>query len=664
MSLLAGLLLFQPVPDPIIVTGRGLPQAEIGEHHVQIDRARLSASPSGRMEDIVRSVAGLTSFRRSDARSTHPTAQGLTARGLGGNAASRFAVEVDGVPQSDPFGGWINFTALDPNLADEVRITRGGQGGVRFGPGAVAGTLTIDTLADTITRGGIAYGSRDSLSLWGSSGADLGDARLLAGAAFDRGDGFIPVTEAGRGAADHAAPYRQASGRMRLLVPVGGAELQASLSAFDDRRTRGVDFTTNHGKGLDAALRVVGRDWSLVGYAQQRRFDSQFASVGAGRATVTPSLDQYHVPASGWGLKGQWQPQLGAAKLALGTDLRAARGTTHERYSYSAGAFRRERSAGAESLTAGLFADADARLGAVELGGGVRVDRWSIRDATLQEQVIGGAALTNAAYPDRHGLQWSGRAALSAKPGDPLTLRAAAYRSWRLPTINELVRPFRVGPDATAANAALNPERLLGVEAGFDWTPSRQTRFSLTAYANRLKDAVTNVTLGHGPGLFPGVGFVSAAGLYRQRLNVDAIDARGVEADGEWRRGSWSLGGSVALTHARLRATGLAAALDGKRPAQMPAVQGNVRIGWDEKGRLATLTLRYVGQQDEAEGDAKPLPHAFTADAVLRWPIMRHLSLDLRGENLLNRQIITSILADDTRERATPRTLWIGLRFN
>ena len=660
---MVGLLMLQAVADPIIVTGRGLPPADEGEHVVHIGRDRLIAVQSGRMDDMVRSVAGLTSFRRSDARSTHPTAQGLTARGLGGNAASRFAVEVDGVPQSDPFGGWINFTAMDPRLADDVRISRGAAGAVRFGPGTVAGTLSIDSVGTTAPNAGIAYGSRDSVELWGSGGANLGGARLLAGASFNKGDGFIPIVAADRGPVDRPAPFRQSSGRLRLLAPIGGTELQASLSAFDDRRDRGVDFTDNHGKGVDASVRLVGHDWSLVGYAQQRRFQSGFASVGAGRGTVTPALDQYHVPAHGWGAKGQWQPHLGTAQLAFGADLRATGGATNERYSYSAGSFRRDRQAGADSLTGGAFVDSEWKLGTINFGAGLRLDRWSIRNATLHEQVIGGAVLTNAAYLDRHGTQWSGRASAWGNVADRLTLRAAAYRSWRLPTINELVRPFRVGPDATAANPALDPERLVGAEVGLDWRP-RDATLSITAYTNRLRDSVTNVTLGHGPGVFPGVGFVASNGLYRQRLNVDAIHARGIEADGEWHRGAWVLGGSLALTHARLRDDGLAVALDGKRPAQTPAVQANIRTGWAKDGRLAALTLRYIGKQDEAEGDPEPLPHAFTADAVLRWPVNRHLSVDLRGENLLNRKIITSILADGTREQATPRTLWIGLQFH
>ena len=50
-----------------------------------------------------------------------------------------------------------------------------------------------------------------------------------------------------------------------------------------------------------------------------------------------------------------------------------------------------------------------------------------------------------------------------------LRLRAAAYSGLRLPTLNELYRPFVVFPVTTQANAALRNERLEGFEAGIDW---------------------------------------------------------------------------------------------------------------------------------------------------------------------------------------------------
>ena len=108
----------------------------------------------------------------------------------------------------------------------------------------------------------------------------------------------------------------------------------------------------------------------------------------------------------------------------------------------------------------------------------------------------------------------------------------------------------------------------------------------------------------------------------------------------------------------------LPVSLDGERPAQVPSVQAALRGGWEDRGRLASLAVRYIGEQDESEGDPEPLPDAWVVDAVGRWPIKGRLSLDLRAENLFDAKLITSILADGTRERGTPRTLWIGLRLD
>jgi vitamin B12 transporter len=659
------LLLLAAAPEEaIVITGRGLPDEPPGQHRIVKQRDDLDRSASGRMEDVIRSVAGLTSFRRSDARSSHPTAQGLTARGLGGNAASRFAVEVDGVPQADPFGGWINFVALDPALTDRLVVTRGGQGAVRFGPGAVAGTLAIDSIAATAPRAGLAYGSRDNLSVFATGSVDIGPARLVGGVSHQRGDGFAPIVAADRGAVDRTAPFAQTAARLRLLAPLNSAELQASFNVFDDRRDRGVDFTDNRGRGLDASLRLVGRDWSLTGYWQDRRFASDFASVGAGRNSVSQSLDQHRVPASGWGARALWTPRVGSVVLGLGADLRATDGETNERFAFSGGVPTRQRRAAAETLTAGLFADAAMTSGRLTLGAGARVDRWTIGDSFLSERALAGPVLTDARYGDRGGWEPSLTAGIDWRATDALRLRAAAYRGWRLPTINELVRPFRVGPDATAANAALDPERLVGLEAGADWQQSPSLRLSITAYANRLNGAIANVTLASGPGTFPGVGFVSAAGVYRQRLNLDAIRAYGVELDGGWSRGPWALDASFAWTKARIEASGLAAGLNGQRPAQVPALQASLSGAWREGRRLMALGWRYIGAQDENEGDAQPLPAAWTLDAVARWPLTRRLSLDLRAENLFDRRVLASVLPDGTRERATARTLWIGLRLD
>ena len=133
--------------EAIVVTGRGLDATPsvIAYSTVTIDRDQLRSTASGRIEDALSNIAGFQQFRRSDSRSSNPTAQGVTLRALSGNASSRALVLLDGVPMVDPFFGHVPLSALSPNQLDMIRVTRGGGSGP-FGAGALAGTIELESL--------------------------------------------------------------------------------------------------------------------------------------------------------------------------------------------------------------------------------------------------------------------------------------------------------------------------------------------------------------------------------------------------------------------------------------------------------------------------------------------------------------------------------------
>jgi outer membrane receptor protein involved in Fe transport len=231
-----------------------------------------------------------------------------------------------------------------------------------------------------------------------------------------------------------------------------------------------------------------------------------------------------------------------------------------------------------------------------------------------------------------------------------------------MPTLNELFRPFRAGVDATAANPALDPERLRGVEAGVEYAAG-PVQLSVTGFINRLTDAIANVTLGAGPGVFPQVGFVAAGGAFRQRQNVEAVKVRGLEGSAQWTRGPWALRAGASLTHARMQASGSAGMLDGLRPAQTPRFAGTLSASWERDGKGFALVLRRVGAQYEDDLNTRVLKGATTLDAFASWPLSRRFQLVARGENLTDALVMAGIGGDGSIERATPRTLWIGLRL-
>ncbi|GAA4024417.1 TonB-dependent receptor [Sphingomonas swuensis] len=632
----------QPSPPPIVITARALPPlaGEAVQDVVVLGRPALERAPSQALEDIVRAVPGVQLFRRSGARSANPTTQGISARGLGGNAASRMVVLLDGVPQGDPFGGWLVWPSLDAAGLAEVRVTRGG-GNVTVGPGALAGAIELDSDRTPGLRAALDGG------LHGAGEARLaavhGGTSLAAWGGTDAG--FIPVVAEDRGVADRRSPF--AYGGTRLGLRAGAFSAAAAL--FADRRERGLPGTANASRGADLSLRWRRANrGSVTLFHQERRFESAFASASADRSSVSPTLSQF-VPAKATGWNAEWQP---LATLRLGTDGRVARGASEEEASFVAGRPTRDRVAEGRQATAGLYGDLTLPVGSVTLSGALRVDRWWLRGLSLEERNRStGALLLSEQAPDREGTVPSGRVGARLPLGRALTLRGAAYLGWRLPTLNELVRPFRVGRDAVAANAALKPERLRGIEAGAEWKRGPWSA-SATLFANRLRNPIINVTRGTGPGTFPGVGFV--AGTYRRRENVAALDTKGVEAALGWSRGDWRASGTLSMVSAHVRDSG---PLDGLRPAQVPRLTATAEIGWRELG----LQLRHVGAQNEDDLGTLRLPAATTLDASASWPLRDGLALRVRGENLTNARVLAARSADGIDERATPRRLWLGL---
>ena len=640
----------------IVVSGSGalpLTSADAVQSTTLIEDLRPGIG--ARIENRMRDEAGIVQFRRSDGRSANPTSQGVTLRGLGGNASSRALVMLDGIPQADPFGGWVAWTAFDAINLRGATITRGGGSGAD-GPGALAGTIGLNS---DLTYGGtasLAYGSRDSWDASASVGGGLGGGEVAVDGRYGRGDGFIPIAKGQRGSVDRAAPFEQGGLGVRMRFDTGeSGRIEASVRGFSDRRDRGTDFTTSQVDGIDASLRFV-RDphrtnqlFALV-YVQLRDFESGFASVAANRNSVAPALFQ-RVPATGLGARIEFRPVIGRANpLRVGADWRRTTGRTEEDFFFAGAVPGRHRTAGGDSDTIGAFAEWTSGYrdhGLVWTLSG-RVDRWWLGEGYRLERNIAGPVITDLRFAARQGWEGSGRAGVQWTK-NALSLRAAAYRSWRLPTLNELYRPFRVGAEVTTANEMLKPERLWGGEVGVDWGRD-VTKLSVTLFVNHLTGAIANVTLA--PNL-------------NQRQNLDAIDTKGIEISAEQKIDFLTLRATYALTDATVDASRAAAALDGRRPAQIAKHGGSVSLRSNTRGPVQGFaTLRYVGKQNEDDLGLLVLGDALTLDAGLSWRLAQAISIEARGENLFDELVPAAISSAGIVERAMPRTLWIGARLS
>lgn len=637
--------------DDIVVLGSGLdlPPGTPAYGTTEINRDRLTNDASGRVEDVLADVAGFQQFRRSDSRSANPSAQGATLRGLGGNASSRTLVLLDGVPIADPFFGYLPFNALVPDRLAGVRVTRGGGSGP-FGAGAVAGTIELVSAGRRdlpLFDAEALYGSRDAQSFSASLTPDLGGGFATVSGKFERGDGFQTTPDSQRVSATVPARYRDWSASARAVAPIdANTELQFHGLLFGDNRTlrfRGADSSS---EGEDASVRLVHRgSWQVdaLAYVQARNFTNKVISATSFKLT----LNQRNTPATGIGGKIEVRPPVGPDNvLRIGGDFRLADGELFEDAYAASGAVTARRNAGGNSSVAGLFVEDDWTLGKLVVTGGARIDRWTLTDGFFHERNGAGVSTSNLAFPDRSGTEFTGRGGLLYRPIKAVALRAAAYTGFRLPTLNELYRPFTIFPVTTQANANLKPERLRGVEAGVDVTPGAGLTLSGTVFYNKLADAIANVTIGTN---------------LRRRQNVEAIAATGVEASVVWRRGAMMVSASYAYSDSKVHAPG--SKLDGLVPAQSPRHAASGTIAWAPKaGPMLSATLRYVGDQYEDDLQTGKLPAATTVDLFGKMPIARGFSAVVRAENVLDATVLTRNQAGSI-DLGTPRTLWIGVRF-
>lgn len=641
-------------PIEIVVTGEGLPQTPATPAYatITLDRETIITAPSGRIEDVLGSVAGFQQFRRSDSRSSNPSAQGVTLRALGGNATSRALVLLDGVPMADPFFGYIPLSALAPERIGRIRVTRGGGSGP-FGAGALAGTIELDSagLADLAPVSASAIvNDRGETETSAGIAAPLGAGYVVADARWDRGRGFFTTPEDQRVPATARAAFDSWSASLRGVAPITDTvELQARGLVFRDDRVLRFDGADTSSEGQDASLRLVGRgDWQFdaLAYIQARNF----SNVVISSTRFVRVLDQRNTPSTGIGGKFELRPPMGEDHvLRLGVDYRRSSGELQEEaYSAFTGALTEARRAGGVNSDLGIFVEDDWSLGRLVLTGGLRADRTVIADGFFRAVDADGALVEETVAPDRSDwvVTYRGGAAFAAS--ETVRLRAAAYSGLRLPTLNELYRPFVVFPVVTQANAALDNEELRGFEASIDIAPAPGIELSLTAFDNRVENAIANVSL---------------TPTLRQRRNLPAIEAQGLEAGLSARRGALRFEGTLGWTDATVVGRDASASLDANRPSQTPEFTAGATLAWEPApGWLLSATARHVGPQFESDVETDVLPAATTLGAYAQIPLGSGLSIVLRGENLTDETIVTRN-AGGSVDLGVPRTVWGGIRF-
>ncbi len=661
------------VLEPYVVTATRAPAAVSGiPFSVRVvDSSELATAPALTLDGALRSVPGFSLFRRSDSLYAHPTAQGVSMRGLGPSGASRTLVLLDGVPVNDPFGGWIAWNKLPRGSLERVELMRGG-GGTAWGNAALGGVIHLISkipVPGTATAQ-VAAGSFSLISGEGTFAKETPAGVIeISGRAF-RTDGFETIASESRGPVDIPAGQRHRWLSARLRAKAGEhTEVVVTGRAFSEHRGNGTPLQNNRSREAFGSvvlnhLPADGVRWTAVVFGQDQEFASTFSSVSANRGSETPASDQFSVPATAWGFA--WTAFLGSnegSSTTAGLDFRSVTGESHEDSGFSNGSFTRRRIAGGIQKIGGLFVVHSRDFSeSVRVTGGLRADRSSDTGGFRRESVIVTGEVTRLdEHPRLDGWEFSPNAGIVWPIAPDARIRVAAQRSFRRPTLNELHRPFRVGAFITESNPSLKTETVSTLEAGIDWVRGPFT-VSATVFRHDLRDAVANITLVHGPGNFPGFGFIPAGGAGRRRLNIDQVVAEGVEFSATIAIGEHAkLTADYLYSDARVRRGNPDSSLNGKRIPQVPLHGAVFAVQWNgPAGFVINPRLRVFSRQFEDDENMLTLARAAVADISVSLPVSRGSELFLLIENVANARVETGLTSAGVVSVGTPRMAVAG----
>ena len=630
---LSVILLRRGITESVVVSAEAPVRLASPASATVLDHEAIAAAPALALDDRLRSLPGFSLFRRSSGRVANPTTQGVTLRGLAASGASRATVVSDGVPLTDPFGGWVQWGRLPTAAVERVTVTRGGASDL-YGADAVGGAIVVDTAragARLQLDGGTQGTARASMF----GGRTRGRNGVRGGAEWFTTDGFVVVAPDARGPVDTPASSRHVS----LL---GGAafgmprRVEADLQAgyFDEDRDNGTPFQENativrHGagrvSGAFGGTFIVGR---VFGASQD--YSQTFSAIAADRESEQPTRAQ-RVEASTAGFAADVVlPWRGSATL-VGVAFQEVRAALEDRSLVAPGA-------------AADTTEATQRTAAViaQLSMPPR-PTWSLSAGVRVEGVTSG----REREPRTSVVNVAPRAAIVVQVTPSVSLRGALQSGYRFPTINELYRDFRVGNVITRANPALDGEEAFGFEGSL-FARQSQVTARISGFWNRVQDAIVNATIAD-----------DGAVIVRERRNAATIRARGVEAEADAHLGRFV---SVTAGVAFIDSTFVEGAdLEGLDVPQVPGVHASAGLTVTLPRGQAAVEWRGLGRQFDDDRNRFELERTWSVDARAAWRVRRGVEVFAAIENAFD--VEQDVGRTPVRTIGLPRTTRAGLRL-
>lgn len=654
-----------------------------------LDESEIENSPAVVADDVLRQIPTFSLFRRTSSLSSHPTAQGVSLRGIGPSGVSRTLVLVDGVPFNDPFGGWVYWTRVPLEGVDRIEVVDGASSSL-YGNFAMGGVINI--VGTRAARRALdmraQYGNRNSpkvdffgSDVWGKVGV------AVEGSFFDT-DGFPTVIESERRPSDvnpgpgvdtRAAVNFQNVNVKLDYTPRSGFNAFLRAGRFSEERDNGkastIDGTpeanSTHWTSVAGGVRLLLPDTSDLQarvFTDFETFRSNFLAVpGLPQVTIPRSLGRMtlnqRVPSKSVGGMAQWARPIGTEHyFTAGTDFRWVDGDSEEDaldQTRGQTVTLRRISGGTQRSLAAYVQDVFTPTSKTVLTVSARVDSWRNYDAhNLETNLPAGTpgAGDRPTIPDTKDTVASPRLAALYHLTDRATVWGDLSWGFRAPTLNELYRQFRVGAVLTLANDQLGPERLTGGEVGLRIEPIDNLTLRTTWYDNRVKNPVSNVS-------------TNAAATILQRQNLGRTRITGLQNDVEYRISTaWRFAAGYLYNNARVKEYDASPELVDKFLPQVPRHRASVQVAYTNPSLFnAAFGIQYLGRQFDDDKNERVVPGESEAglpgytivDFTASRSIMHNLDVFFGVQNVFDEEYIVGTLPTTI---GSPRLAHVGVR--
>ena len=550
-----------PALEVITVTaGRGTDLEDMPLSTTVLDRNAVQNMPEATVDQVINKIPGIY-INSIPSTSLHPTGSTFNIRGFGTSTNVNTLVMLDGIPLNDPFFRTINWAQVPKNSINSIEVIRGGGATSLWGNLAMGGIVNLVSRPPQDDKLSVYadYGSYNTVNT-GISGQLFKTDKMSMGLSFDysRSDGFNTTP----------ADYRNPNMSATASQVYNG--LLSTYITPDADSTYYLKFRFNQTQETGLTWNIAGNQWNsylLSGGGSTRFADdssinfnawaswNQMQTTNAGQTPsfniLTPNIGSAYVSQSeldsyqSYGGSVFYQKDVGQFKaVKFGADARLITSNDNIGQYGSTGAITANLINNGQNTFQGLFVSGTYKFEQIPLdvSFGLREDFYQISNASLSGNVFsttGAASPINSSLANNSYNSFDPSLGLKLYANDNLDLRAAIYRNFAAPGMNQLYRTYLSGSSITIANPSLTPQTNVGQEIGFDLhTAQKDAKLSVTAFNNNLSnflDLATNCSsVSTCNPLIAGTGLAAGSiSSLKQYVNAGNATIRGYEILGE-----------------------------------------------------------------------------------------------------------------------------------